>query len=291
MDTMRWKLPLKSTRQAASDKLFAPPGHFYSPIVAVEEVDRPALEAAYARDPAEIDMNYPGQLAMLRRLAAHFSAFPPHGAGSAARFRAPNAQFSLGDAKLLAAFIAEFRPRHIIEVGSGHSSAVILDTMERLGVSPECTLVEPYTERLRSLLRPGDLERVRLIEEKVQAVDLALFDTLGEDDILFLDTSHVGKTGSDVLHEIFAVLPRLKPGVLVHFHDVFVGFEYPLPWVVEENRSWNEIYLLRAYLANNPKWRIELHANSLEPRFPGKFREIAPGYSVDGASLWLRKMG
>ena len=272
--------------------LFVPPGHFYSPIVDANRIDTKALQARSIVDPSEIDMDYPGQLALLARLVPHFASFPDGcKAGFAPRFFLPNDQFSRGDALVLWAFIAAFRPRRIIEVGSGYSSAVILDAVEALDLGTDCCFIEPDPHRLRKIVRAGDLARTRFLEKPVQQVDLALFGELAADDILFLDTSHVAKTGSDVLHEIFEVLPRLKPGVIIHFHDIFVGFEYPAPWVIDENRSWNEAYFLRAYLANNRNYRIELHVNSLQPRFPAEFAAAAPGYTVDGGSLWLRKIG
>lgn len=284
---MRWMKSGAGGRSAT--RLFAPPGHFYSPVVDPAAVDEKALEAASLADPTEIDMNYEGQIAMLKRLAPHLAS-GPDGTSPARRYRAPNDQFSLGDAKLLHAFIAEFRPTTLVEVGSGHSSAVILDAMDMLGLATRCIFIEPNTERLRALMRPGDLDRARLIEAPVQSVELSLFESLEANDILFLDTSHVAKTGSDVLHEIFEILPRLKPGVIVHFHDVFSGFEYPRAWAIEENRSWNEAYFLRAYLANNARFEIVMHANALERRHPNELATIAPGYRVDGGSLWLRKV-
>ena len=285
---MRWMKPGPNGRRKS--ELFVPVGHFYSPVVDPDAVDEDALEARTLADPAEIDMNYPGQIEMLRTLAPHLVT-GPDGKAQARRFRAPNDQFSLGDARMLHAFIAAFRPRTLVEVGSGHSSAVILDAMDTLGLDTRCIFIEPNTERLRKLMRPGDLKRARLMEMPVQGVPLSLFDSLAENDILFLDTSHVAKTGSDVLHEIFEILPRLKPGVIVHFHDIFSGFEYPREWAIEENRSWNEAYFLRAYLANNSKFQIVMHANALERRHPEALAEIAPGYRVDGGSLWLRKVG
>jgi len=273
-------------------RLFVPPGHFYSPVVDSGAVDAAELAARSNGPLHEIDMRYDEQLATMARLAPHFADFPSAGkAGFAPRFFLPNDQFSRGDALLLFAFIAEFRPRRIIEVGSGYSSAVILDTVEALDLSAECTFIEPDPHRLKLILRDGDAARVRIIEAPVQSVDLSVFEALEAGDILFLDTSHVAKTGSDVLHEIFEILPRLKPGVIIHFHDIFIGFEYPAPWVLDENRSWNEAYFLRAYLANNSKYAVELHVNSLQPRFPAEFQALAPDYLVDGGSLWLRKAG
>jgi hypothetical protein len=97
----------------------------------------------------------------------------------------------------------------------------------------------------------------RLLELKVQDVQLAEFARLQAGDILFIDSSHVAKTGSDVLHLYFEVLPRLAPGVRIHVHDIFLPFDYPRRWVLDENRSWNEQYLLRALLMYSSRFKVD----------------------------------
>ena len=101
------------------------------------------------------------------------------------------------------------------------------------------TFIDPYPERLLGLLRPEDHDRAEIRVEPVQAVDLAVFDVLGPGDVLFIDSTHVARTGGDVVHDVFTILPRLASGVRVHFHDMFYPFEYPAAWVFE-GRAWNE---------------------------------------------------
>jgi hypothetical protein len=141
-------------------------------------------------------------------------------------------------------------------------------------------------------LRESDAKRVSIIETPVQEVDLRTFDPLEENDILFIDSTHVMKTGSDVNFELFEVLPRIKKGVLIHFHDIQYPFEYPDEWVYNRKYSWNEIYALRAFLMYNERFRVEFF-NSL---FIGRNRELVratyePMLKNPGASLWLRKIG
>jgi hypothetical protein len=117
----------------------------------------------------------------------------------------------------------ELKPRRILEIGSGHASALILDTNERyFGGSIDCTFVEPHPELLISLLRPKEDHEPRLISRKLQDVNLTLFDTLEAGDILFVDSSHVVKAGSDCQLLFSDILPRLNPGTLIHFHDVSI---------------------------------------------------------------------
>src|SRR6185295_14291779 len=120
-------------------------------------------------------------------------------------------------------------------------------------------LIEPYPDLVKRLLRPDDFDRVQFIRSLVQDVPLKIFDVLEANDILFIDSSHVCKVGSDVYHELFRILPRLRPGVIIHFHDIFWPFEYPEDWL-REGRAWNELYLMRAFLQHNEAYEILLFA-------------------------------
>jgi hypothetical protein len=108
--------------------------------------------------------------------------------------------------------------------------------------------------------------------------------------VLFIDSTHVSKAGSDVNHELFEILPRLKPGVLVHFHDVFWPFEYPEAWTFESRRSWNEIYLLRAFLSGNREYEIVFFNDYFRARH-GDAAAAVPKFAQNpGGGLWLRKV-
>ena len=126
------------------------------------------------------------------------------------RYHGDNGWFSWGDAVVLYALIRSSRPARILEVGSGFSSAVILDTVEHhLGDTTHCTFIEPYPDRLRSLLRPDDQQRCQVVVNRVHTVGIDPFLELAAGDILLIDSSHVSKVGSDVNWLIFEVLPRL----------------------------------------------------------------------------------
>ena len=152
----------------------------------------------------------------------------------------------------------------------------------------DLTFVEPYSKTLNKLVRPGD--RYILIDKNIQSVDITLFKTLSENDILFIDTSHIVKTNSDVLFEIFEILPLLNKGVKIHVHDIFYPFEYPKVWVVDDKRNWNEIYLIRAFLMYNADFKIISFNTFLEYQDPEWFMANMPlCMESTGSSLWLEK--
>ncbi|MEQ1935159.1 MAG: class I SAM-dependent methyltransferase, partial [Fimbriimonadaceae bacterium] len=147
----------------------------------------------------------------------------------------------------------------------------------------------PYPALLLSLIG-GAADRVRIFDEPVQQVPLTIFGELQAGDILFIDSTHVLRTGSDVCFELFEILPRLAPGVVVHFHDMFWPFEYPRFWAVDENRSWNELYAVRAFLSYNSKWRIMLFNDYLAKLERPMIEATYPKFLRNsGGALWLRR--
>ena len=238
---------------------FAPPGHFYSPIPAESDIAELERRGAGAASIPGVDLNEAGQLALLEQFAALYPSVPFTDEGRPGyRYRYVNPSYAYSDAIFLHSMLRHVRPRRLIEIGSGYSSAVTLDTSEHfLGGSLQCAFVEPFPELLLGLMTPTDHGRVRVIAKRLQDVELELFDELGAGDVLFVDSTHVSKVMSDVNRIFFEILPRLKPGTFVHIHDVFYPFEYPLDWL-REGRAWNEQYLLRAFLQFNGSFKIRL---------------------------------
>jgi hypothetical protein len=130
----------------------------------------------------------------------------------------------------------------------------------------------------------------KLLPFRVQDVPLRLFESLRENDVLFIDSSHVSKTGSDVNFLCLEVLPRLAPGVLVHFHDIFLPGEYPKDWVLERGYSWNEQYLVHALLIDSIGFEVVFASCFAAQRYPHQIRAIF-GKPCSGGSLWLRRVG
>ena len=289
----RLRRELAELRAAQSEwARFFPPGHFYSPLPSREEVAEAFARGGFGPPFPGVDLNEAGQLARLERFAGWYAEQPfPEEPAPGRRFHLANPSYGHFDAIMLYSMLREARPRRVIEVGSGFSSAAMLDLNDHvLGGSVAFTFIDPDMRRLRPLLRDGDAGRVTLIERRVQEVPLETFAALGEGDVLFIDSSHVSKVGSDVNRLYFDALPALAPGVLVHIHDVAGNLEYPREWF-DEGRAWNEQYLLRAFLMHNAAYRVELFSGWLFNTRHAWFRERMPLCARGGGGqLWLRKV-
>jgi predicted O-methyltransferase YrrM len=269
-----------------------PAGHYYSPIPAEEDV----LAYVNTRKPPGndlpgIDLNAEKQHQTLDEYIEFYKDLPfPEKKTPGHRYYYENNWFSYSDAIFLYSFLRKNTPNKIIEVGSGFSSAVMLDTVERFFPNrPEITFIEPYPDRLLSLFKEGDRQKTRLIDKKIQEVEPAVLLALEPGDLLFIDSSHVVKCGSDLQFLMFDILPHLRPGVFVHFHDVFYPFDYPSRWLLE-GRYWNENYLLRAFLSYNLEWSIEFFNTYAHLRFGDLIREKMPLCARNtGGSLYIKR--
>lgn len=206
------------------------------------------------------------------------------------RFFYENASFGFSDGIALFCMIRHVKPRRIIEVGSGYSSCLMLDVNELFfDKSIQCTFIDPYPDSLLSLIRDEDEQRISIIQSRVQDLNLDLFSSLESGDILFIDSTHVSKVGSDVNHIFFNILPSLQNGVLIHFHDIFYPFEYPKQWIFE-GRAWNECYILRTFLQYNLSFKIVFYASFMKQFHEDLLRMKMPIFTVDsGSSIWLQK--
>jgi hypothetical protein len=270
-----------------------PPGHYYSPIPSLEDVTRYERQI-FSIPPSVpgVDLNGEAQLEQIERLGPA-TVHIPFGEESDPRYRynLANELFSYGDGVALFGMLRLLRPRRLMEIGSGFSSALILDTNDLfLDGSMRCTFIEPHPERLFSLLRTADRTQVEIVERRLQDVDLDRFDALEAGDVLFIDSSHVSKAGSDVNRLMFEVLPRLRHGVVVHIHDIFYPFEYPREWIVQ-GRTWTESYLVHAFLQFNSEFRILLFNSYLAAVHRERVASILPWWGRNpGGSLWLERI-
>jgi hypothetical protein len=265
------------------------PQHFYGPLPSNAEIEKAQFDVPkYPLEPlgwhpercAEV-------LGVLLPYWHEFKAF----AGSADQntgFRLNNVFYTGVDAFVLYALVRVLRPKRIVEIGSGFSTHVAHAAMQRNGVG-SITCIEPYpTPKLRELS-----ERVEIIASPVQDVDMGIFAALAMNDIVFIDSSHVSKLDSDVNVEIFRILPNLKHQVVVHFHDIFLPFEYPARWLKEVRWFWNEQYILYAHLLGARYGGIELifpvyfAAHQCHYRLQQLAEEL-PGFSTTGVGFWFR---
>ena len=265
-----------------------PPGHFYSPIPADDDFQQTAVNEPLR----DIELNEEGQQRLLLDLSRYYEELPFLDSRQPdLRYYFDQVWYCYADAIYLYSLIRQFAPRRYFEIGSGFSSAVALDTSDLfLSGSMRCTFIDPYPERLQELLRAEDWTRCRLHPKRVQDFPSEMFDELEANDILFVDSSHVSKVGSDVNHVLFNVLPRLKPNVLIHFHDILYPFVYPEAWF-REGRAWNEVYLIRAFLQNNPDYRILLFGSYVAQRLQPLLEQYMPlCLKNTGGALWLLKV-
>jgi hypothetical protein len=271
------------------------PNHFYEPVP-----DTRSIPEGFWNEPSVlpgIDMRESAQLTLMRDFCreykAEFDQFQDSANVSANGFSLANGLFGPVDGEILYCMVRHFKPNRLIEVGSGNSTlisaAAIVKNSRETGVQAKLTAIEPFPNPTITKGFPG---LTRLIKAPVQSVPLAEFETLDENDILFIDSSHVLKEASDVRFEYLEVVPRLKKGVVIHFHDIFLPFPYPKSWVVEDLRFWNEQYVLQAFLAFNSSFEVlwggsymnHGHPDALQQVFRSyRAKETAPG------SFWVRK--
>jgi hypothetical protein len=270
-----------------------PPGSYYSTLLDIEAYvrDPKGFTGSSARAWDGIQLREEAQREQLAGWLANPSGLPlPDETDGKWRYFAKNEYFVFSDGFALAQMIAGHRPRRIIEVGSGFSSAVMLDVREHLALPIELSFVEPYPDRLETLLRPSDRNTVLLLKQPVQAVPDETFASLGPGDFLFIDSSHVAKVGSDLADIFSRILPQVRPGVFVHFHDIFYPGPYPEVWL-REGRAWNEVLFLQTFLRFNDAFQVEWFNPFAGTRFRDRLAEACPRFLRNtGGSLWLRRV-
>jgi hypothetical protein len=272
----------------------SPPGDHYSPIPNTPELAREPRRSqvwpAIPAPPPGIDWREEQQIALCNDVFARQQRLQfSETSTEPTEYVTDNDMYGGLDGWVLEAFLRHLRPRRLIEIGSGFST-LITDRVNRelLAGGMQITCVEPYPRDFLTTM-PGIALRV----EQVQDTPVGVFDELEAGDVLFIDSSHVVKTGSDARWEYLGILPRLSPGVVVHVHDIFFPRDYPKKWVME-GWGWNEQYMLQAFLVFNNAyevvwgtyWMLDRHRDTLSQAFPG----IADPKHLPGASFWIRRL-
>lgn len=267
-----------------------PDGHFYSPSVGDED-----LAQLRSQPPADdlasggVAYDEARQLAIVEGLLSRYGNEMFEDSRSAgARYYFDNPSYSWADGCIAQAMIRSVKPTRIIEIGAGFSTCLLCDVNRKyFDGRIELHSIDPYVldcDGLADVIKNGE---VAFHQQPVQEIPLDFFDSLEEGDVLFVDSSHVAKAASDVNWIFFRILPRLKRGVLIHIHDIFFPFEYPYTWF-EEGRSWNEAYLLRAFLQFNSDFELLLindAVGKLMHSLPESLR--LPFERNSGGSLWM----
>lgn len=270
------------------------PRHFYSPIPR-----RGELPAAFWERPSEmpgVSFDADAQLAWLREeIVPALAGFDPPREPTAdpQQYFLENGLYQSVDAEVLYGVIRRLRPRRIVELGAGFStlvSAAAAAANAEEGTAPDFVSYDPYAVAPAPGTLPG---LTRLEPVAAEAVPLSVFEALEPNDIFFIDTSHTVKVGGDVTHLVLEVLPRLRVGVVIHFHDVFLPWHYPREWVEHNGWYWAEQYLLQAFLANNRDYEVLFGAYAVARLHPDELRAAVPSFNsaVPPLSLWLRRTG
>ena len=242
-----------------------------------------------------MDMREEAQKQLLSEIVARFkdeyAAIPEGDSTPEFQYYRGNVAFEAVDAEMLFGLIRLLKPRRMYEIGSGFSTLLAADALRRNSMDGcPCRLIaiDPYpSAQLKAALPYG----VELWPVPVQDVSLSEFESLGENDILFIDSSHVCKIGSDVEFLFLEVLPRVRLGVVVHVHDIFMPLEYPKQWVLDQHRFWNEQYLLQAFLSFNTTFEVLWAGQWMHIKYPDLLMQAFPSYKagVSGGSFWFRR--
>ncbi len=264
--------------------------HYYEPIVFPEDLRKPLDED---RCLPALDLNEASQLELVR--AFHYREellSIPLESGAVGEFGYSNPNFGPGDAEMLYNLIRHFKPKRLIEIGSGYSTlmarlAIRRNTAEDSAYTCGHVCVEPYEQPWLENLG------VEVVRELVEKRGTSFVAALECNDILFIDSSHVIRPQGDVLFEYLELLPRLAPGVLVHVHDIFTPKDYPARWVLQDRKLWNEQYLLEAFLAFNSEFEVLIAANWLKHHHRDELENACPVAlqqpACEPGSFWLRR--
>jgi predicted O-methyltransferase YrrM len=270
------------------------PAHFYEPVPDRADVAR---SIGARSEHVGVDLAPERQLELLEELRGwkgEYDALPREPGESSDGFYVDNSLFGTVDAEILYALVRRQKPSRIFEIGSGFSTLVSARAAraneEETGAVCELVAFEPYPGQL---LRRGVVGLSRIEERRLQDVPLETFAELGDGDVLFIDSSHVVATGSDVCRELLEIVPRVAPGVLVHVHDVFLPAEYPRRWLEEDHYFWTEQYLLQAFLAFNDSFEVVWAGHFMHLEHPEALRSAFASYDPARASpgsFWFRRV-
>jgi hypothetical protein len=217
---------------------------------------------------------------------------PTRDPGVSGVFFLGNQGFDTVDAELLYSMVRSMHPRRVVELGSGYTTLLINMACRRNAAEGDETAHEVFDPYPRPhILGDALASPSTLTSTSATDVPLELFAELERGDILFVDTTHTVKLASDVNFVVLDVLPVLKPGVLVHFHDIFLPWEYPRQWLSDMHWYWAEQYLLQAFLAYNRSFDVVVPAHALAREHPERLAAVIPSFSPPArpGSMWLRR--
>ncbi|PKM98979.1 MAG: hypothetical protein CVU79_00225 [Elusimicrobia bacterium HGW-Elusimicrobia-3] len=268
--------------------------HYYEPLFNVNQL---RFSLRNDRVLPGIDFNVSGQLELLSQFDyQHELDGIAVDKKNPLEFYYNNGSFMSGDAEYLYSIVRLFKPKRIIEIGSGYSTlmfreAIAKNQADDVGYSCEHICIEPFAADWLE-----QINGIKILRRKVEEIELSLFAALESRDILFIDSSHVIRPQGDVLHEYFSILPSLRPGVIIHVHDIFTPRDYLDDWLAKDLKLWNEQYLVEAFLSFNKEFKIigalnfltHHYAKDVCAKLPILRKEIS---GREPGSLWIEKVG
>ncbi|TFF90911.1 MAG: class I SAM-dependent methyltransferase [Promethearchaeota archaeon] len=269
------------------------PNHYYYPVPDTRFLTTKTFTSR--SELIGINMNVNEQLELLNKFNANyakeFNDFPRFRTKIPHQYYVTNGNFRSVDGEILYCMIRDFKPKKIIEIGSGYSTfcsaqAILKNEEEDKNYSCELIAIEPYPNKILQQGFPGLTE---VMIKNLQDVPIKFFKKLTENDILFIDSSHILNIGNDVYLEYLEILPRLNKGVLVHIHDIFLPAEYPPEWVLNLLRFFNEQYLLQSFLCFNDDFKILWASKYMQMEHSEKLENIFKSFKRDRTEL--NKMG
>lgn len=264
--------------------------HYYEPLINQKHLRYPTSKH---RNLPSIDINTSEQLQLLDTFTYQNELQSiSFKSDSIIKYGYDNTYFGPGDAEFLYSIIRLRKPKKIVEIGSGYSTLMAIEAIaknksEDVGYTCEHICIEPYENNWLEQCN------VKIVRELVENVDVNIFTSLEENDIFFIDSTHMIRPQGDVLYEYFEIMPLLKSGVIIHIHDIFTPRDYPHDWLFYHHLFWNEQYLVEALLSFTDKFKILAALNYLKKDYTDVFHKAFPvsgsGVSTyEPTSFWLK---
>jgi len=269
--------------------------HFYNPVPDTTKLDKKFFDHHYNWE--GIDVNDAEQVSLLetfiRQYKSEYSQFPVEKPSVEYQYYWSNLGFQCLDAVSLYGMIRHFKPKQIIEIGGGNTTMISAHaTLKNAAEGHPCnfTSIEPYP---LEILKKGFPGLNKLIVSEAQLLPIETFLSLKENDILFIDTSHIVKLGGELIYYFMELIPRIGKGVIIHFHDIFLPEEYPKEWVMKRHLFFTEQYFLRAFLSYNDSFKITFAGRYLQlahPELANKAYDFYPKEITKAGSFWIQRI-
>lgn len=274
------------------------PDHFYTPIPELKSIRKDVVWDSKISSVPGIDLNEKEQIRLLEsefpRYVNEYSYPLDRPARDRNSFYFNNGMFANTDAEVYYCMIRYFKPERVVEVGAGRSTQICCDALQRnrekAGIKAEAYIIEPYADK--AIIEPLRKRLTRIIETKVQQVGFNFFQQLKENDFLFIDSSHIVKSGGDVNYLFLEIFPRLNPGVVVHIHDIRIPYEVSRKFILAQSRFFTEQYLLHAFLIGNDAFQILWGTYFMTRAYPQKIAKLFRSSNAGryaGGSFWIKR--